>query len=85
MTEKNMIIRMTCHWKSIDKLYDKLIPICRKEARSEHRAMGVYSTIKKVNKELEIMKCRARADTREFKRLRTKRYNQQNEDLLADN
>ena len=69
MNKRKYIVRMTEYWVSIDKLYDKLIPMCREEARSEHRAMGVSSTIKKVNKELQIMKARASSATREFNRM----------------
>ena len=73
MEERNYIKKMTHARTSLEKLYDKLIPMCRLEARSEHRAVGQGSAIKKVNKEIEIMKCKARAYSRDYRRLRNKR------------
>ena len=68
MERRNYIVKMTDYWHSIEKLYDKVIPMYRKETRSQHRAKGASSAIKKVKKELTIMKKRASSLTREFNR-----------------
>lgn len=71
----NLIVRMTKYWESIDKLYDKIMPMYRCGSKSIHRYDGTQSVIKRTEREISIMKSKASKTTRLYNHMRKKNKN----------
>lgn len=73
MEDRIYISKITHNRTILEKLYDKMIPMCRKAGRSSHRALGIGSTIKRLDKEIMIVKCSSKRTVRAYKRQKNRR------------